>query len=371
MPADDIDAAVRLHDEGMAARAEGDYARALRLGLEALGMLERLEGAAHPDVANVLNHIGGAHVDCGDYAEAERAYRRAVAIMEPLGGEPDLDCIRVQALTNLGSLHRMRGNYGAAEPVLRRALQEAEKCFGADSVDVSTVLNDLGVLYKYMNRFAKAERCYQRALGILEGRAEGDVSLLNSMATIYHNLGGLEHERGRFARGEPFARKSMEIRRRAVGEDHPALAADMAALAGLLDAQGKFDEAEALYGQALEVFRRVYGEEHYELAVTFNNLAAIADSKGNSAEAERLYQQSLAIKEKVLGALHPDLAMTLNNLAMTYAGAWRFAEAEPLFTRALKILDEALGPKHPRTKACRQNYHDMQREKIEHFSQLS
>lgn len=72
-------------------------ASALRLGWEALGRLERLEAAVHPDVANGLNHIGGAHTDRGDYANAERTYRRGVAIMDPLGSEPDLDCIRVLA----------------------------------------------------------------------------------------------------------------------------------------------------------------------------------------------------------------------------------------------------------------------------------
>jgi tetratricopeptide (TPR) repeat protein len=259
-----------------------------------------------------------------------------------------------------------------------------------------------------MNRFGEAERCYRRALAILEkgcresqnakrqqaGRTPnasrpsrrsdhaqrlecgelapafprrsadscGDISGLCALATIHHNLGGLEHERGRYARGEPFARQSVEIRRKALGPNHPEVAADMAALAGLLDGQEKFDEAEELYHAALKIFRRVHGEEHYELAVTFNNLAAIADKKGNAAEAERLYKQSLAIKEKVLGPSHPDVAMTLNNLAMTYAGVGRFAEAEPLFTRALKILEQALGKKHPRTRACRENYRDLQRE---------
>src|SRR5262245_26239762 len=240
MPTDDIDAAVRLHDAAMAAREQGDYARGLSLGLEALRMLEALEGATHPDVANVLNHLGGVHVDLGDYAEAERAYARAVKIMEELRGEADLDGIRVQALTNLGSLRRMQGNYPEAERFLRRALKEAEECFGADSPEVSTALNDLGVLYKYMHRFAEAEKCYRRALKILKRQSE-DVSIANSIATIYHNLGGLEHEQGRFARGEPFARKSVEIRRGALGPAHPAVAADLAALAGLLDGRRSSD----------------------------------------------------------------------------------------------------------------------------------
>jgi tetratricopeptide (TPR) repeat protein len=67
------------------------------------------------------------------------------------------------------------------------------------------------------------------------------------MATLYHNLGGLEHARGRYARVEPWARQAVAIREQALGPEHPAVAADVAALAAILDAQGQEAEAEALY----------------------------------------------------------------------------------------------------------------------------
>ena len=76
------------------------------------------------------------------------------------------------------------------------------------------------------------------------------------LATLYHNLGGLEHARGRYARGEPFARRSVALREQALGLDHPTVAADVAALAALLVGQGKYDEAEAFYQRALAIFTR-------------------------------------------------------------------------------------------------------------------
>jgi tetratricopeptide (TPR) repeat protein len=94
-------------------------------------------------------------------------------------------------------------------------------------------------------------------------------------ASLYHNLGGLEHARGRFAEGEPFARKSIELRQRVFDDDHPAVAHDLAALAALLDGQGKYDESEPLYARALEILTAELGDEHYEIAVNLNNLAAI------------------------------------------------------------------------------------------------
>jgi len=82
MPPDDIDLACRLHDGAVGARAQGNLEEAESLGRKALRLLEKAEGTAHPDVANVLNHLGSVRADRGDYAEAERLYQRAVRIME-------------------------------------------------------------------------------------------------------------------------------------------------------------------------------------------------------------------------------------------------------------------------------------------------
>ena len=78
----------------------------------------------------------------------------------------------------------------------------------------------------------------------------------------------------------------MEIREKALGQNHPDVAADITALAAILDGQKKYDEAEKLYQRALGIFQRVYGKNHYEIAISLNNLAAIAYQKGDYTEAE-------------------------------------------------------------------------------------
>ena len=202
-------------------------------------------------------------------------------------------------------------------------------------------------------RFDEAERVYRRAHAIFLA-ARGEVSL--ELAALYHNRGGLEHARGRDGRGEPFARRGLEIREQALGPAHPTVAADAAALAAILDGQGKRDEAEELFRRALTVFERIYGGEHYEVAVTLNNLGALCQAKGETEEAERLYRRALAIKEKRLGGSHPEVATTLNNLAVLCRSQARHAEAQRLYHRAMVIFHGALGPSHPSTQACGENY---------------
>jgi hypothetical protein len=54
-------------------------------------------------------------------------------------------------------------------------------------------------LCRYSGRFDEAERLYRRALAIME-KALGPEHV--EVATLYHNLGGLEFSRGRYAPGE-------------------------------------------------------------------------------------------------------------------------------------------------------------------------
>jgi tetratricopeptide (TPR) repeat protein len=64
--------------------------------------------------------------------------------------------------------HRVEGRYDQAEPLYRRALSLAEQVYGPDHLEVSAILNNLAVLYKYTGDFEEAERLYQRALAITE-----------------------------------------------------------------------------------------------------------------------------------------------------------------------------------------------------------
>src|SRR5204862_3703388 len=110
-----------------------------------------------------------------------------------------------------------------------------------DRLRLAAALNALGLLYKDLSRYDDARDFYERALSVVERAAESDD---REIATLYHNLGGIEHARHNYAAGEPFARKGLEIRKRLPDRDENALAADMVALAAILDGQRKFDEAE-------------------------------------------------------------------------------------------------------------------------------
>jgi tetratricopeptide (TPR) repeat protein len=277
-----------------------------------------------------------------------------LAVHPPQAGEPKAKPAELDALALRACALRDQARYGEAERLLRHVLALAEEgCQGCEW-RVCSFENELGMLYKYTGRFDEAEQAYHRALAIADraGGSRGSEMLAN----LYHNLGGLEHARDRYAAGEPFARRGLAIRERLLGPDHPDVAADLAALAPLLDGQGKRQEAAALMIRALGILERAYGPDNCELAVSLNNLAALRYREGNRNEALALYRHALAIKEKCLGPVHPDVATTLNNMAVLLKAQGDRHAAASLYRRALVIFEQSLGEAHPKTVACRENY---------------
>jgi len=213
-----------------------------------------------------------------------------------------------------------------------------------DFEEAGRLLNQAGYYLRERARYAEAEPLYRRALEIVEkalGPEHPDVAAsLNNLALLYHR-------QGRYAEAEPLYRRALEIREKVLGPEHPGVATSLNNLAALYYSQGRYAEAEPLYRRAREILEKALGPEHPDVAASLNNLALLYDSQGRYAEAEPLLRRAREIREKTLGLEHPNVATSLNNLAELYRAQGRYAEAEPLYRRALEISEKALGPEHP------------------------
>jgi tetratricopeptide (TPR) repeat protein len=261
--------------------------------------------------------------------------------------------IGVNELRQRAAQHSARGQYREAEGCLRRALRLIAVRLVCPTLDHLHLWNELGMICKYSGKFAHANRCYRLALRYAPRLLAGPECHF-FLANLYHNLGGVEHSRRRFRRGEGYARKSLQLRSKVAGAGSLAVAADKAALAAILDGQRKFVESEKLYRQALRTYRREYGASHPEIAVILNNLGALYQATARCGRAKYNYRAALEMKRIELGASHPDVAVTLNNLALCYRS--RAKATRLCFCRALRILDATLGDSHPNTRTVRSNF---------------
>jgi tetratricopeptide (TPR) repeat protein len=175
------------------------------------------------------------------------------------------------------------------------------------------------------------------------------------MATLWHNLGGLAHARGNYVRGEPLARRAVEVGRRVLPAGHPELLAHEVAHAALLDGLERYRESIRIYRRALAAYTRIFGRAHYETASTLHNLAGAYASTGEGARAETAYRECIALYRRLLGPAHPDLGLARHNLGVVYAEAGRTRDARRELAAALAILRRSLGARHPHTRATQQS----------------
>lgn len=260
---------------------------------------------------------------------------------------------RLAGLLESGARHRARADFAAAEPLLREALSLAEQELSDQPLRVAEALNVFGLLCKDLARYDEGRAAYQGALALVEAMPAPDQ---HSIATLYHNLGGIEHARRNYADAEPLARTGLEIRRKASPPDLRALAADIVAFAAILDGQGKFEEAEALYVEALPTLERAPHANAHEIGVALNDLGAHYARRGDFERAAELLTRSVELKTRTHGAEHPDVALSLNNLAFVYERSGRLRQAVDLYAKAAHLFDAVLGPDHHKTLACRSNY---------------
>lgn len=225
----------RLFDAALAARAAGDGREATRLARACCAQLERSAGNHHPDLANACILLSSLAAAASEFGKAERYAARACAIMsafdrDACAEQTALAVLRVRAWVVCAVCDRIAGRYCEAGRTLGTALAFADELLDAHDPERASVLNALGVLHKSQGLYDRAERAYAQARALIEAQAELDHETL---ASIYHNLGGLAHARGDAASGEPLARKAVQLRTNRLGSEHPDVAADEAALAAI------------------------------------------------------------------------------------------------------------------------------------------
>jgi CHAT domain-containing protein/tetratricopeptide (TPR) repeat protein len=149
-------------------------------------------------------------------------------------------------------------------------------------------------------------------------------------------------------RTRALARRSISIRERLLGPDHPDTARSVNNLANLLAESGEYVDAKPLYERVLRTQEKKLGPDDLSLARTYNNVANLISDMGDYTGSGPMYERALAIKEKKLGPDDPQLLSTLIGLAILRRLTGDYLDARRLCERALRIAETKLRPGHPR-----------------------
>jgi CHAT domain-containing protein/tetratricopeptide (TPR) repeat protein len=304
----------------------------------------------------------------GKLAEAVAAVQQMLAVDRKIFG--DVHAKVDDTLRTLARLQKRRGELGAARQAWREVVGLREKLYGVghwrtadarrqltdeerwarrsgaerrDLLEANRLIGKAVQLY----RQGKSGEALQPTLRAVEIRKKILGEAHPAYAESLNNLAMLHEDRRDHARAEPLLRQALKVYREALGQAHPSYATVLANLAALYDASGDHAKAEPLYQQALAIQGQTLGEGHLSYVSTLNNLAVLYHDRGDHARAEPLLQQVLQVRKQALGEAHPLYAVTLHNLATLYNAQGDHARAEPLLRQALQVRKQALGEAHP------------------------
>lgn len=230
--------------------------------------------------------------------------------------------------------------------VLDRAASQIAGRFDKQPLVEASIRETVGSTYLDLGVYAEAQRQFERSLE-LRRRALG-AEHPDTLITM-NDLGLVYGREGKGEEAEALHAQVLEIRRRVLGPEHPATLQSMNNLAVEYQNQGKLAQAAPLYAQVLEIARRVRSPENPATLITMQNLATLYVNQGKYAQAEDVDVQMLEIRRRVLGPEHPDTLITMKALAELYFRQGKFAQEAPLRTSIVEIQRRILGPEHPET----------------------
>ncbi len=261
----------------------GDAPKALADHLvRALALMTQLKN--EQGQADVLNAMGVAHHELGDYPHALENYSKAAAIRERVGDRRGV----AMSLRNRARTYVAQGRIAEAEP----DLENARRLYGAigDQGGLADVWNESGGLEEGRAEYGRARAAYQEALKIR--RQLGD---LGQLAQSYDNLGYIFFLEGEYDSALVYWQQALDLRRK-VGDKAGAVQS-VQNLGFLQIAQGRFAEATKSFLQALDEARPL--DFKNALAVSHGNLGLLHQYAGRYSSALTSYAEALRLLKEL------------------------------------------------------------------------
>jgi tetratricopeptide (TPR) repeat protein len=230
------------------------------------------------------------------YQQAEQHYRHsqfreALKILEQVVviyrevGEKEKESI---TLSSMGVIYRNLGEYAKAQEYYQQALKIRQQI--GDKAGEGTILGNIGAFYYSLGDYNKALKYYQQALGIHQqiGNKDGEGTTLNNLGLVYHDL-------GEYPKALELLQQALAIRQTV--NDKLGESTTRHNLGAVYHDLGEYPKALELLQQALAI--RQYRSDKTGEGSTLNNLGVVYRSLGKYPQALNFLDSALVIRRQV------------------------------------------------------------------------
>lgn len=326
----------------------------------------------------------------GNFLEAEKLYLAAVQEAKQ-SNDPRLG----RVLDNLANIYARKGEETKAIECMKQALAVDETTLGAGHARVAMDLNHLAMLYGPSDQ-AQAEKCYKRALDIMDNLPEqqdsGRLTIINNLSQFYmsqhHNaeseallksavetlanspqpkgleLGNMRHllatvyeDEGKESDAEVLEDEAAEALQPTENPQFDPVFITMCR-ADRYRSSGKLEAAEADYHEVISALEMARGDKTRRQAYpsflpsALDGLGELYVAEARNAEAEDLFKRAFDLRVQYASSSKQGISFVRSlrfpiHLFNLYQSEGRLAEMEPVYERALAVEEKVLGPQDP------------------------
>jgi len=227
----------------------------------------------------------------------------------------------------------------------RRRLEQGEVT--SDAELEATLALVIGHSYESLGEYDAAVPLLQRSVD-LRRRAHGEedrrvYDALYRLGTVYWKQGSLEPALA-------LRLDLVTLTERMFGRIDPEHAEALSNVANTYADMGDFERAETYLREAVAIGGEITGERgELDFARYLNNLGTVLHDQDRFGEAIPMFRESLEIRARLLGETSDVYAITLGNLGDALLRSGDIEGAESALLRATQLAEDIYGPDHPRT----------------------
>jgi tetratricopeptide (TPR) repeat protein len=275
------------------------------------------------------NRLGNEHQAQARHAEAETAYRNALALVEGMGLPPQA---RAMAANNLGAVLQRRGRYDEAERYYLESIRAWKDAAPIWEADLARAYSNLGALAMNRGHLEQAASLLAQAREIQDRVHDG------ALAHTLVATANLEMLRGASGRAEELliaARGAMN----SYGGTRDVEVYWGVTQCGALAAAGRPAEALAACGQARTLIQAGLGDSHPQMATLEMRTGQAHLALGSFEDAAESYRRSATIYARTVGDKSAAYGRALIGMASARRAQKQYPVALAQARRAAEVLE--------------------------------
>ena len=312
---------------------QGNFGTAMGCYEEAIDIYRNQLGENSNKVAQALHHMGVIQCEKGELETAMETFKTSLKIKQDNGMKEDYDESTADTLCWIGKVYREQELPEKAKKYFDTARDVKEEYCGADSLEVAEILHNIAVLFDDSQDYERSLRYYRKSLKIRRaalGDQHDDVcDLIACIGNVYKSLGD--------------DRTALKVFRRA-----NELRASVAKTSVLNKQQTKI--LINSYEDLLDILRiqlktsEIPEVEKDEIASILLKMGHLYDTIDIFSKSDRCFGKSLDLR--LSSGDNVKAGQVLNVKGISFAKRQKYVEAMSAFEQALDLRKNSLGDGH-------------------------